>query len=170
MGLGPKWGPFWDPLFRTCGSLGPFGRVGFAQKGFWRGSKNGSQNGSENGAENGAILVSIFAHFRDLFANLPFLLKTHRAYTRALILRAQAFKIHHFWGTFSAPFLVPFWVPEMEAKWEPKWDPTKHKNRIFRILCPTLGAQGPTKRGTNNCPKNGPLKNRIFSENGTSGW
>ena len=134
MGLGSKWAPFWDPLFRAIGPLGPFGRVGFAKKGFWRGSKNGSQNGSENGAENRAIVVSILAPFRDLVANLPFLLKTHGAYTRALILRARAFKIHHFRGTFSAPFLVPFWVPKMEAKWEPKWHPEKQKNRIWRIL------------------------------------
>ena len=125
MGLGPKCDPFGVPLFRTCGPLGPFGRVGFAQKRFWRGSKNGPQNGSENGFGNGAILVSILAPFRDLVANLPFLLKTHGAYTRALILRARALKIHYFWCSFSAPFLVPFWVPKMEAKWEPKWVLTK---------------------------------------------
>ena len=71
------------------------------------------------------------------------LLKTHGAYTRALILRARAFRIHYFSGPFSAPFLDTFWVPKMEAKWEPKWDPQQHKNRICRILCPTLGAQGP---------------------------
>ena len=156
MGLGPKRGPFWDPLFRTCGPLGPFGRVGFAKKAFWRGSQNGSQNGSENGTENGTILVSILAPFRDLFANLPFLLKTHRAYTRALILRARAFKIHYFWNTFSAAFLVPFWVPKIEAKWEPKWDPKKHKNRIWRILCPTLWAQGPKKEVPKTAPTNDP--------------
>ena len=47
-----------------------------------------------------------FKHIcRHLFANLSFLLKTHGAYTRALILRARAFKIHYLWAPFSAPVL-----------------------------------------------------------------
>ena len=54
---------FWDTLFRAIGSLGPVGRVDFAQKLFWRESKNGSQNGTQNGRRNGAISVSILKHF-----------------------------------------------------------------------------------------------------------
>ncbi len=157
------------PPFSRYRSLRSLWAGRFRQKRVLEGAKNGTQNGSEHGAESEAILVSILTPFRDLFAYLPFLLKTHRAYTKALILRARAFKIHHFWNTCSAPFLVPFWVPKMEAKWEPKWDTEKQTNRIWRILCLTLGAQGPTKRGFKNGPKNGPLKNHMFNENGTSG-
>ena len=65
--------------------------------------------------------------FRDLFANLSFLPKTHGAYTRALILRAEALEIHNFWAPFSAPFLVPFSSLEMGPKWDPKWEPKNQK-------------------------------------------
>ena len=45
--LWSKEGPFWDPLLRTRGPLGPSGAVRFDKKRFWRGFKNGTQNGSK---------------------------------------------------------------------------------------------------------------------------
>ena len=91
-----------------------------------QGSKMGRKTGVKKDVKLEPFWIPFFVPFRDLIANLPFLLKTHGAYTRALILRAGAFKIHHFWVSFSAPFLVPFRIPKMGAK----WDPEKQENRI----------------------------------------
>ena len=159
---------FGTPFFALAALWVPLGGSVSPKRGFGGGPKMGFKTEPKKDVQMEQFWTPILNPFRDLVANLPFLLKTHGAYTRALILGAGAFKIHKCWVPFPAPFLDPFWVPKMASKWEPKWDPTKHKNPIWRILCPTLGAQGPNKRGPKNGPENGPLTKRIFSENGTS--
>ena len=115
--------------------------------------------------DSGCDLVSfesILAPFRSLVANLPFLLKTHGAYTRALILKARAIKIHHFWAPFSASFLDTFWVPKMEAKWEPKWHPEKQKIAFGGFCARPWGPKVPKKRSQKRSRKWTPGKSHFL--------
>ena len=121
---------FGTSFFALSVPWAPLGGPVSHKMGFGGGPKTGPKTGPKKDVNVEQFPDPFWDIFRELFANLPFLLETHGAYTRALILRAGALKIHHFGIPFSAPFLVPFWIPKIRPKWVPKWDPEKQENRI----------------------------------------
>ena len=104
--------------------------------------------------------------FQDKFANLPFLLKTHGACTRALILRFWGPKIHHFLLQFSAPFLVPFWIPKMGPKWVQNGTPQNRKIAFEGFVVPPLAPKVPKKGVPKMVPKMDPQKIAFLSPEG----
>ena len=91
----------------------------------------GPKTGSKKDVEVEPFCVPFRDLFRDLFANLPFLLETHGACTRALILRAGAFKMHHFWVPFFRSVFGPVLDPENGTKMGPKMGPAKNRKIAF---------------------------------------
>ena len=84
----------------------PLGGSVSHKRGFGGGPKVGPKTGANNVYKMESFWIPFKAFFRDLVAKLSFLLKTHGAHTRSLILRAGALKIHNFW----VPFQLPFWT------------------------------------------------------------